>query len=344
MPRSNGDVEQALPDAEATLVRLAGVFDDHAQEVARVAKRLRDLREAWSRPERGRHRAARAPGAARGGPAACRSGRRSHLAAPPVCLYQLFEIVTFKASPEHASRAIASPAAAWALLEGNAALPGGARLGVGARAEVWVRADVPIDAGVDLGRRLAGVCRDLEAAWGRLGATGRSPAPVDSPIAVPTVAPAALAEACRSAEWRVRERAGGLLAVDLEVPGAFPQATVGCRGGGLVAEVALFDDPAGEAPPLADPCRHALATLLLRTSGIVRMVRAAAGGDGPDPRPRLEVCLPELPSAAELSHAFGALSVACGIAAREALVLRHDDEVAERYVRRWTHNQEEDRA
>jgi hypothetical protein len=235
----------------------------------------------------------------------------------------------------------ASAARMWELLEWTAMLGGGVRLAFppGA-AGVRAYADVPLDADLDLGRRVHEVCGGFEQAKALVcdgidlpgDGSGHTRAAVDA---------AALAEICRQTGWTVHERDAGALAIDLDVPGGFEAAGIVPRGDGCAAEVPLFDDTT--AP--ADSCRHALALLLLRTCGVVRMVRAAgAPASGPFGA-RFEVPFAGVPTVAELSHALGALSVACRLAAREAAVLRHDRTIAEAYLHQWTQqqpNQQED--
>lgn len=228
---------------------------------------------------------------------------------------------------------------AWDLLQHNAALGGGARLTLARVTDVRLRADIALDADLDLGDRIARACHGFEAAKTWFCGAGAEP---DEGATDDVTSPAPgeeLAEICRQTGWTVRARDGGAPAVDLEVPGAFYSATITSRGDGVTAAVALLDDDAASNEP-SPTCRQALAILVLRTSGVVRMVCATASAGTPA-LPRFEVPFPGPPSAAELSHAFGALSVACRLAGREVSVLRHDETVADLYVRQWTENQQE---
>lgn len=68
---------------------------------------------------------------------------------------------------------------------------------------------------------------------------------------------------------------------------------------------------------IAAPCQEALALLLLRTCGVVRMARAVLENLGAGMVARFEVLFSDTPCGPDLSHAFSALSVGCRIAGRE---------------------------
>ncbi len=86
---------------------------------------------------------------------------------------------------------------------------------------------------------------------------------------------------------------------------------------------------AATEPLLAPACVQAVAVLLLRAAGAVRMVRATARQDA---GPGFEVHLGPEPLADELGRALAALSVAWRLAGREADVLARDERVARQYV------------
>ena len=218
------------------------------------------------------------------------------------------------------------------LLAANASLAGGARFVLGsADSSLRVRAEVPLDDGIDLRRRVAEACAGFEAAKTILtvphegGGVAEGPEPGGADIDV--------AALCRETGWASHGRATAV-AVDLDVPGAFRQAAVEVRPDARVAVSApVAGDPSVDGMPSTPRCRDALTLLLLRASGSVRMVRAtttAAGGAA-----RFEVVLAGEPAVAELAHAFAALSVACRVAGREAVVLGHDDGVARLYLEQW---------
>lgn len=197
---------------------------------------------------------------------------------------------------------LAEDAPAPELLAFNATTTGGARAVLGPAPVL--RADVPLDDPTALAQRVAEACAGLA------GPTGVVPAPVPDD---------ALAARCRETAWPVVER-DGVAWVGLDVPGDVQRAAVARRDDASV----LVGLDVVEAPA-SNLARDAVATLLLRTTGAVRMVRATSPA-------RFEVVFTTMPSADALSHAFAALSVACRLAAREATVLDQDESVARAYV------------
>ncbi len=230
----------------------------------------------------------------------------------------------------------AGPAAAarpWDWLAWNATLAGGARFVVRAPASAArVRAEVPLDQDIDVGRRIVEACTGLEAAQ-RLVAYGPEPAPDGA-----ASSGVSLAALCGQTPWPVVERDGGTLAVELDVPGAFHQATIARRADGSVAVATpVVDALATGGGPVSSVCEEALGLLLVRVGSVVRMVRAALEpGDGA--APHFEVVFGSAPHPTELSHACAALSVACRLASREAAVLQCDEGVAQAYLTQWPHN------
>ena len=228
----------------------------------------------------------------------------------------------------------AAPASrVWEMLQWNATLAGGIRFVLGPQRfgarGARVCAELPLDDEVDLGRRIGEACAGLKAAKRRM--TGGA-------SAGGTCGDAAgedLSALCRQTGWAFLAREGRL-AVDLEVPGAFQQAVVETREDQHVAvSVPVLDAAVAGAAPPATVCRQALGLLLVRVGGIVRMARAAAEPREGAPRARFEVVFGTRPCAAELQHAFAALSIACRVAGREAAVLWGDADVARTYVTHW---------
>jgi hypothetical protein len=221
------------------------------------------------------------------------------------------------------------------LLADNARLPGGARFAVrAADGAVHVRAEVPIDAGVDLARRVVDVCAGFAAAKTIVTrAPGAIVAETDGGLGSDG-ADLDLPALCRETGWPFHERAPGRLVVDLDVGEGVRQAAVEAwPGGGVSVGVPIASALADDDRPASPSCRDALALLLLRTCGTVRMARATAAPDGREAR--FEVAFASEPAVAELAHAFAALSVACRVTVREAAVLRHDDAVARLYLEQW---------
>jgi hypothetical protein len=237
-------------------------------------------------------------------------------------------------APLHA----AVPPSRWTeLLEVNASLAGGARFILqAAEPKLRVRAEVPLDEAVDIGRRVVEACAGFEAAKTRLE---RPDVAIDVGMRDAFAAAGgdvSVAALCRETGWRCHERAADQVAVDLEVPGAFPQALVEAGpDASVAASMCVSGDAADDgALPRSSLCRDALALLLLRVSGAVRMVRATVVADGR--AARFEVAFASDPAVVELAHAFAALSVACRVAVREAAVVRRDEEVARAYLEQWS--------
>jgi len=229
------------------------------------------------------------------------------------------------------------------LLHWNATFGGGARVVLQADEQgPLVRADVPLDEAVGLGGRVVEALSGVEAAISAIaGAVGGMPGDSTSVPAVATVdvpggGAADLGDLCRQTGWDVVERAAGGLAVDLDVPGAFHQASITTRADATVAAWVPVVDATGASPaPSPDVCQRAVALLLLRVGGIVRMARPAAETRDGATEARFEVVFDSGPCAAELAHALAALSLACRLASREAAVLQHDEVVARAYVSQW---------
>lgn len=214
------------------------------------------------------------------------------------------------------------------LLRWNASLDGGARFVRSARCpQPCLRAEVPLDAGVPLAPRIAAACAGFATARGLLHhSEAVALAPVDGCTAE------ALLVRCRETAWPVKTREPGRVVVDLEVRDAFHQAEVRCGADGrIAATVPVFDPTATRDADTTAICRRALALLLVRTSGVVRVVRAVLDDDA---SPRFEAVYAE-PSGVELAHAFAALSIACRVAGAAAAVLRDDESAAAVYLRQW---------
>ena len=216
----------------------------------------------------------------------------------------------------------------WSLLEWNGALPGGVRLALARRSgELLARADVTLDPERGLGSRIDRACTDLKAAAGVL---------VD-PLVQPPDPSASGSEdrsreilaLCEETGWPARARDDGQVLVDLEVPGAFHQALVGAGTRGAV-RVAVPVLDAEEVADATETRRRAVACLLLRAGGVVRLVRAVAAAGG-QAVPGFEVALTD-PDCTAAAHAFAALSVACRLAAPAASVLSRDEAVARIYL------------
>jgi hypothetical protein len=224
----------------------------------------------------------------------------------------------------------ASATGAWDLLRWNGLLGGGARFAVRRdRPDMLVRADIPLDDPVDLPRRIREACAGFQAAHSLLAHDAEEETASTVSVSGDGID---LTELCRETGWSCVERDPGRLVVELDVPGDCYRAAVETRGTGVAVSVRVPETIDHALEPPAPVCRRALGRLLVRVCGIVRMARAAAEVRHGIPRPRFEVVFESEPCAAELSHAFAALSVACRIAARETAVLWTDETIARAYL------------
>src|SRR5205823_5342795 len=134
------------------------------------------------------------------------------------------------------------------LLRWNAELPGGARYVLTADRRVRLRADCPVDGGADPGPCVQAAWKGFKAAarWFHAGRPGAiSPAaPAEN---AGCGAETALEDLCREAGWSVSARRGGLLVVDLDVPGAYHQAWLepSAAGARLSTQVAALERGSG---------------------------------------------------------------------------------------------------
>lgn len=188
------------------------------------------------------------------------------------------------------------------------------------RGELAIDLDEPCDLEPRIGELLAGVTEVL--APRRRRRTARRGA--DTPD---------LSQAdrlCTEAGWPFTDRAEGRIAVALEVPRRPFTAVIEHRENhGLVASVTLAW---GEGPPESSH-GAALAILLLRATGSVRLARAAAVAEAEGRfAARLEAVLPAGAAGRDLHHALSALSVACQLCGPEAELLHENAEIAETYL------------
>ncbi len=211
---------------------------------------------------------------------------------------------------------------AWRLLELNAAVSGGAKFVLDGRGGAGLRAEVPLLHDVDLAERTRQCCDGLLAAAALLGGGEcNAPAPGEADGSVETVA-----ALCEEAGWPAEDRSGRL-SVKLAVSEAAGRATLDVAPGGGVRAITPLEvgDPGGWPPS----CRTALGRLVLVAGRVVRMARPAWSSE--DGKLCFMLSFDSPPAAAELGHAFSALSVARRLCAREAVALR-DEKVAAAYL------------
>jgi len=226
----------------------------------------------------------------------------------------------------------------WNCLVLNGMLPGCAKYAVDARNRLRIRCEVPLasDADdIDLCRRVRWVCDGLKAAseavheWtaGKHDALRQEALSYDG-----SDAHCDLERLCEESGWPFTRRAAARLAVELDVRDVFHQAIIEPRPDGIRASVGLLSD----AMPSA-VSRRAIGALLLTFGAVLRMARGAGAIQDGHATTWLEVPLPPCPLPAELAHALCALSVGCGLCAREVEALK-DDVTAREYltVRGWS--------
>ena len=246
-----------------------------------------------------------------------------------------------------------APSCPWSLLAWNAALPAEVRLALPAGASgALLRADIACEPDETLDDRIAAASAGLRVAMRRLAGVSTA----GETHAQPLVPLATIAALCRGTGFSVHERAVGTIeraggtieraggtieraggtieracgtiAVDLDVPGAFHQATVTPGpGGGIVAEVSVLDARLDATSAFARR-RHAVARLLLRIGGMIRLVRAVATA-GEASAPGFQVVTRA--DGAELAFGLGALALACRLGAA-AIALAHDEAAATVYL------------
>lgn len=218
------------------------------------------------------------------------------------------------------------------LLAANGQLAAGAKFAlVAASSNVRLRAELPLGPEVELPSRIESVWAGLQAGWALWHRTGdilvrgdggngswagsRGTAECDESYN-------SIRDACGGTGWPLHERPDGRLLVDLEVPAdAHVQAEVSAAADGGVWVRA---DIAAAEQAVSPTCATAIAILLLRLSGVVRLARATVG--------RLEVMLPAAPQSSEIARALSALSVASRLVESEARLLSADDALARAYL------------
>ena len=221
--------------------------------------------------------------------------------------------------------ALGGPGIFWDALGWNAALPGLAKLAITGGGGWRLLAELPVQESVALSERVRESCAGFEAARVRLQ-PGAGSAPEFTAPEAPALEPMDLRSLCSEAGWPFIERAGGTLAVDLDLPTSFYQALLVPSGRGLRigCDLATLDG----APPV---CRRAIGGFLLAASGAVRLARAAITSGELWPVARFEVVFATPPCPSEISSALESLHVGCGLCGEEIKTLQ-DPIVAQHYL------------
>jgi hypothetical protein len=214
---------------------------------------------------------------------------------------------------------------AWSELVVHTARAGNAALVLCPRDEtICLRADVPLDDGSDgnLTRRVHEACAAVQGDVSPVSRDDDRRQPPNDEVR------RSLADHLDEIGWPALDRTDGSIAVELEVPGGYFQAAVAAAGAGVSFVATLVTTE--ELP--SQPARTALAYLLLRAAGAVRLVRPFARVSVDGAAAGLEIAWSGVPTAAEVAHSLRALSVACALCGREAEALQRDDDLARRYL------------
>jgi hypothetical protein len=229
----------------------------------------------------------------------------------------------FDSSPDAAAHS-----ACW-VVEKNAEINGPAKLALlRGDPRCHIRAELPLDDEIDSQAGIAEVCAAFvdarEILAGSRPRRRRPKAQAEQP------ARRSLAETCRESGWGFEQRSATELAIELEIPDGFTQATLVTSDSGyarLSAEIVGRDSP-------GDAARAALATMLARACASFRMIRAALEPDPLRLLARLELVGGLVLAPHELSEALASLSVAVRLCAEEARVLARDEVVSRAYLAR----------
>ena len=218
------------------------------------------------------------------------------------------------------------------LLERNAELDGGSARWILARdGSIRVRAEIPDARALSqrpefLERRLGAGIRDIAAA---LDGAKRAAVPETtevSPAGGDSVA--GLEALCREAGWITSDHVGGGLKLELE--GGEPRQAVAEAIGEnvvLAVEVLTHDDQ-----ETADDGHHAIASLMLRAAGTVRLAKPVRRASQTSSGLKFEVPLPRDPSPPELSAALASLSVAADLVGEIPEMFADDPILARAYL------------
>jgi hypothetical protein len=231
------------------------------------------------------------------------------------------------------------PKRLWNLLHANAALTGGAKFVVaGNPRSIRLRAEIHVTDEINLAGRIQNARVGFQEAL-RCFRCRKSGLLVDGPEplhpANPEPSDTRLQALCAEAGWASSGRPDGGVAVRLEVPDGYYQATVRTDGRGLLS---MWVELASEGS-WSEDCWKALAVFLLQACGHLKTVRAAARHlDSGATTAGLQVVLDPSAGSEELGRAFSALSVACNLIGKEVRVLR-EQVVGKQYlamVRGWS--------
>jgi len=201
---------------------------------------------------------------------------------------------------------------AWQLLKLNYGLGGLSKIAfMPGESAPRVRAEIPLDEEVDVAQRLREACAGLKTAAGKLHGEKTREQIAVRPASGATEAEssAVLKRLCEESGWKFTERSGPVLAVDLETRNGFYQAQVAEQFGGAIS---LTAELTATATP-SEQSKQAIGEMLLRASGLVRLLRATVREKDAGATASFEVLFQTPPCAAEFGHGLSALAVACGL-------------------------------
>lgn len=212
---------------------------------------------------------------------------------------------------------------AWSALRSNARFRGAVRvaLAIGAD-EPHLRGEIMVDGDDPLETRVAALRSDAQAALhalhDRIDADSSPSDPAG--VADSTGGERRLVQLCVEAGWPFTERADGSVEVPIECGPSLYHARLRLQDDGALCAVTDLV----EASTLTSTGRAAAALLLLNASALVRSVKGVlVRHDGVEHAGLAAAC--ERPrSGADVDRALAAITVACGLAGREAQALRHD--------------------
>ena len=221
----------------------------------------------------------------------------------------------------------------WRMLALNADIAGAAKFALDAGGAGALRAEIPLADDCDGRVRIPSACESVKSALDALGASsGRG----RGSKAVAAVGQAdgeqasdeSLADLCSQSGWVPEDGPSGSIAVKLDIRQRVYYAMLTARGdGGVDLQVHV-----ASAEGLSDRCRSAMAAMLLRACGVIRMARASAcSKKSRREAVAFEVCLPGRVTCAELGEALSSLSVACETCGNEIRALRNE-EIAQAYL------------
>ncbi len=213
----------------------------------------------------------------------------------------------------------------WRMVTINAGIDGAAKFTMAPDGRsVALQAQIPLATGPAGQRRIAPTCRALEAALDALADDEASPPRATGAVDGDEALVGRLKALCSESGWAFEVTTHGRLTVQLETrTGPYYAILTARPDGGVDMGV---DIGSAEAA-----CRSALTTALLKACGVIRMARAAVHQTEQRATVRFEVSLPGRTTAAEISEALSALSVACESCGREVRALQNKD-IAETYL------------